>query len=210
MIPSVRRIFATWLILLPIAAAVLLATGCGFTGTTSTAPTRIASNGLAYSTASADVVQGQPPAGACRARGSGVYSRPDPRCTPGTLNPEVTQAKIDSTICQSGWTSTVRPPESITEPEKLASIQAYGDTGPPSSYEYDHDVPLELGGAVNDPRNLWPEPNYPTPSKNGYYLNPKDRLEWALNRMVCDRRMSLSHAQRLIETDWVSAYRRYG
>ena len=180
MIPSVRRIFATWLPLIVIAATVLLAAGCRESYV------------------------------ACHARGSGLYSRPDPRCTPGALNPEVTQAKIDSTICRSGWTSTVRPPESITEPEKLASMEAYGYTSPPSSYEYDHDVPLELGGAVNDSRNLWPEPNYPTPSKQGYYFNPKDHLEWALNRLVCDRRMSLAHAQRLIAVDWVSAYRRYG
>ena len=27
-------------------------------------------------------------------------------------------------------------------------------------HQYDHDVPLELGGAVNDARNLWPEPDY--------------------------------------------------
>ena len=70
--------------------------------------------------------------------------------------PVVTQATIGSTICRSGWTATVRPPESITEPEKFASMDAYGDSGSASSYEYDHDVPLELGGAVNDPRNLWP------------------------------------------------------
>jgi hypothetical protein len=52
----------------------------------------------------------------------------------------------------------VRPPESITEPEKFASMDAYGDRGSASSYEYDHDVPLELGGAVNDPRNGSVEP----------------------------------------------------
>jgi hypothetical protein len=37
-----------------------------------------------------------------------------------------------------GWTASVRPPESVTEPEKRASIDAYGDAGPISSYEYDH------------------------------------------------------------------------
>ncbi len=88
----------------------------------STAP-----NGLAYSSASAHVVQPQPPRDSCHARGSGLYSLPDPHCTPGALNPSVTQADIGSTICHSGWTSTVRPPESVTEPEKLASIAAYGD-----------------------------------------------------------------------------------
>ncbi len=133
---------------------------------------------------------------------------PDARCTPGALNPAVAQATIGSTICRRGWTSLVRPPESITEPEKRASMEAYGDDGRPSAYEYDHLVPLELGGALNDPRNLWPEPDYASPA--GYYLNPKDHLERALNRLVCDGRMRLAAAQHLIATDWVSAYRTLG
>jgi len=163
-----------------------------------------APSGLAYSTASPHVVQRQPPGGSCRARGAGIYSRPDPRCTPGALNPAVTQATIGSTICHSGWTSTVRPRESITEPEKLGSMRAYGDRGRPSSYEYDHEVPLELGGALNDPRNLWPEPDYPGVSRS-FYLNPKDKVERTLNRLVCAGKMPLSRAQRLIASDWVSA-----
>jgi hypothetical protein len=165
-------------------------------------------SGLAYSSASAHTIQNQRPAGSCHAIGSGIYARPDPRCTPGAVNPAVSQATIGSTICRAGWTSTVRPPESVTEPEKFASMRAYGLPGSASFYEYDHDVPLELGGAVNDPRNLWPEPDYPT--RAGFYLNPKDRLETALKRLVCNREMPLSQAQRLIATNWVAAFRRFG
>jgi len=163
---------------------------------------------IPYSTASAHVVQPQPAPGACHARGSGLNSKPDARCTPGALNPAATRATIDATICRAGWTSTVRPPESITAREKLASMAAYGDHAAPSAYEYDHLVPLELGGAVNDPRNLWPEPDYPV--RAGFYLNPKDRLEGALKRLVCERRMSLATAQRLVAVDWVSAFAVYG
>ncbi len=167
-----------------------------------------APSGLVYSTASAEVVQRQPAPGSCRAIGSGLYSRPDPRCTPGAVNPAVTQATIGSTICRSGWSSSVRPPEWVTEPEKYASLEAYSAPGRALGYEYDHDVPLELGGAVNDPRNLWPEPDYAHPS--AYYLNPKDHLEDALHRLVCDGAMSLAQAQRVIAADWVAAYGRYG
>jgi hypothetical protein len=119
----------------------------------------------------------------------------------------VTQATIGSTICRSGWTRTVRPTESITGPEKLASLRAYGEHGT-SAYEYDHLVPLELGGAVNDARNLWPEPNYSLPA--GFYLNPKDRLETVLKHRVCAARMTLAEAQRMIATNWVTAFRRFG
>jgi hypothetical protein len=73
-------------------------------------------------------------------------------------------------------------------------MAAYGATGPLSAYEYDHFVPLELGGAVNDPRNLWPEP--------GASPNPKDTVESNLGSAVCAGRISLAAAQRAIVTDW--------
>jgi hypothetical protein len=151
---------------------------------------------LAYSTASSRTVQPQPPPGWCHVIGSGLYSRPDPRCTPGALNPQVTQATIRRTICKSGWTSTVRPPEAITEQEKFKSMASYGDHGSAGRYEYDHFVPLELGGAANDRRNLWPEP--------GASPNPKDAVEDQLNSEVCDGKITLARAQHLIVTNWVA------
>ncbi len=163
-----------------------------------------APSGLPYSTVSGHVVQRQPARDSCHAVRRGLYSRPDPHCTPGAVNPAVTQATLSSTICRSGWTSTVRPAASITEPEKFASMAAYGLRGSASAYEYDHLVPLELGGAVNDPRNLWPEPDYATHS--GFYPNPKDRLENALKRMVCRGAMKLAQAQRMIASNWAAAY----
>jgi hypothetical protein len=170
--------------------------------------TASAARNLVYSTASAHQVQRQPRAGACHAIGTGLYARPDAHCTPGALNPQVRPATIAMTICRAGWTSTVRPPESITRSEKLASLLAYSDRLGASAYEYDHLVPLELGGAVNDPRNLWPEPDFGV--RAGFYLNPKDRLERVLNRLVCNSAMPLATAQRLIATEWVSAYRSDG
>ncbi len=41
--------------------------------------------------------------------GNNGQQLPDPACTPGTVNPAVSQANIADTICKSGWTSTVRP-----------------------------------------------------------------------------------------------------
>jgi hypothetical protein len=108
----------------------------------------------------------------------------------------VTQARIDTTICVPGWTDRVRPPESITEQEKAASMAAYGDTASMSDYEYDHLVPLELGGATNDPRNLWPEPEASP--------NSKDAVEDELRQKVCDRQISLAQAQREIVSNWTS------
>ncbi len=170
------------------------------------APPRRSSYELVYSTARSGVVQPQPPTGSCHLRGSGLYALPDPHCTPGALNPAVTQADIGRTICSYGWTSTVRPAEAITEDEKRASMAAYGLDGYMGDYEYDHLVPLELGGATNDPRNLWPELDYRVPSP--YLLNPKDRVEDQLNHEVCAGQISLAKAQSEIAVDWVAVYRR--
>lgn len=127
---------------------------------------------------------------------------PDPRCTPGSIDPIVTQANIGSTICKSGWTKKVRPPESQTERFKeYVAFPAYGLTWYRES-ELDHLVPLELGGS-NDATNLWPELGKPSG-------NPKDHVENALNAAVCDGRISLAAAQNAIAADWMTAEKKLG
>jgi outer membrane biosynthesis protein TonB len=153
--------------------------------------------GLVVSSASASVEQAQPRPGSCHVRASGLMLLPDPRCTPGAVNPAVTQATIGQTICVSGWTRTVRPSSAVTAAEKLDSEAAYGDDGS-GAYEYDHLIPLELGGAVNDARNLWPEP--------GRIPNPKDSVENDLRALVCSGEMPLRTAQVRVAHDWVSLY----
>lgn len=80
---------------------------------------------------------------------------------------------------------------------KAASARSYSlrreQTG-----EYDHLVSLELGGAPDDPRNLWIEPG-PIP-------NPKDAVENKLHEAVCSRLIPLSTAQQAIARSWVTAY----
>ncbi|MGI8751147.1 MAG: hypothetical protein ACR2MN_02325 [Acidimicrobiales bacterium] len=131
----------------------------------------------------------------CVTTGAGADVLPDRSCTPGATNPAVTQATIESTICVSGWTARVRPSESVTEVLKATQMAAYGDQGPIGSYEEDHLIPLELGGATADPRNLWPEPG-PSP-------NAKDGVENAAKAAVCSGSISLSAAQAAIAANWV-------
>jgi len=132
----------------------------------------------------------------CTSLENGVL--PDPQCTPGAIDPSVTQDNIDSTICVSGYTKTVRPTVSVTEPQKFESMKAYGFDDSPSNYEFDHLVPLEIGGAPDDLRNLWPESHNTTP--NSY---DKDGFENYLNDQVCSGKMDLKTAQNEIATDWV-------
>ena len=126
---------------------------------------------------------------------------PDPHCTPGSYNPDVTQSTIGKTICVSGWTATVRPPTSYTNALKVQGIADYGysDTSL-ADYEEDHYVPLELGGAPSDRGNLWPEPH--AGSKNS---TTKDGVETKLKNAVCAGKVTLTAARTAIRTDWTTA-----
>jgi len=138
----------------------------------------------------------------------GAAPLPDPTCTPGAINPLVSQGDIGTTICKAGYTETIRPPDSITQKEKVASAAAYRYTGSLLTAEYDHLIPLELGGDPNDPSNLWVEPN-DNPNANST-SNTKDTLENKLNDLVCSGEITLAQAQRAIATDWVAALQTYG
>lgn len=96
----------------------------------------------------------------------------------------------------------------MTEPAKYRSMDAYGASGSAGNYEYDHLVPLELGGS-SDVRNLWPEPNAGSPSQfdstDSYGINAKDGVEDRLKAGVSEGQVSLSAAQRAIATNWTTA-----
>ena len=114
--------------------------------------------------------------------------RASPSLTPGALNPDVTQANINETICMHGWTKTIRPPVEYTNALKLKQMRDYGLSGSPRDYQEDHLISLELGGDPRDPRNLWPEP-YPRAAK-------VDTIENELNARVCSGKLALADAQR--------------
>lgn len=138
----------------------------------------------------------------CHFRDGGAL--PDPRCTPGAVNHTVTQKTIRTTICTPGWAASVRPDVTVTEPWKFRAMRAYGiDTsaGHAQLYEYDHLIPIEVGGAVLDTRNLFPEPH--EPAATGSYA--KDKVENRLKAEVCAGKVTLAAARRAIRTDWRTA-----
>lgn len=102
----------------------------------------------------------------------------------GRLNPAVTQDTIATTVCVPGWAAKIRPPKSYTNALKRKQLPAGAD---PALYEEDHLMPLSLGGAPRDPKNLWP------------ILWPRARLDDAwetrLHRELCAGKVSLSVAQ---------------
>ena len=143
-------------------------------------------------------VQQQPPPGVCHYReAEDGQILPDSDCTPGAINPRVTQDNLNETICKPGYTKSIRPTQSITQAEKRANALAYSYAGSFSDAEYDHLVSLELGGDPNDPRNLWIEP--------GGIPNEKDKVESKLHVLVCSGKVTLSAAQEAIAEDWTTA-----
>ncbi len=118
---------------------------------------------------------------------------PDPACTPGAVL-EVSAEHI----CVKGYAKTVRH---VTTATKREAYRSYGITSHgKGEYEVDHLISLELGGS-NDLANLWPEAANPQPG-----FRQKDKLENFLHRQVCDKKISLTQAQRIIATDWLTYY----
>ncbi|MFJ7201805.1 MULTISPECIES: hypothetical protein [unclassified Streptomyces] len=152
-------------------------------------------------------VQPQPAPGSCHYRYTAdKQPLPDPTCTPGARNPAVTQATLQQTVCRpGGYTSTIRPPVSVTGPEKTANAKSYGYTGPLSDAEYDHFLSLSFGGDPNDPRNLWVEPPSPGHKPGTGTANPKDTVESRIHTALCSGKVTLDAAQNAVANDWTTA-----
>lgn len=111
------------------------------------------------------------------------------------INPAVTQATIDQTICVLGWTKTVRPSARYTARIEIKLIR---ELELPkellTDFELDHKIPLALGGAPSAPTNLelqpWDE------------AGEKDAVEACWSRAVCAGKIGLDEARRRIWGDW--------
>lgn len=155
--------------------------------------------------------------------------RPDPHCTPGAVDPRVTQDNIHETICTSGYTTRarwspdgqllwpgdegyprgepVRPSSAYTNRLKDQGLVDYGVATTPqdaralrAAFEEDHLISLGIGGAPRDPSNLWPEP-----WAGGDNAREKDRVETFCRAAVCAARIPLAEAQRQMAEDWHTA-----
>jgi hypothetical protein len=137
-----------------------------------------------------------------QAHASGAIS--DLSTTPGAIDPTVTQSNIRQTICVPGYSRTVRPPSWYTSRLKHRQLAVEGIYGRMHDFEEDHLIPLSVGGAPRDVRNLWPEPRF------GFWnAEKKDQLEEVMHRMVCRREIPLVKAQDAFRRNWTIDYGRY-
>lgn len=130
---------------------------------------------------------------------------PDPALTLGTINLNVTQENIQQTVCVRGYTKTIRPPVYFTNKLKKRQLREYGyaDTNP-KHYEEDHLIALSIGGAPDDPLNLWPQPR-----GDEWGAKKKDQLEMVLYKNVCAQKITLAEAQHAMATNWIDAWKMY-
>ncbi len=144
-----------------------------------------------------------PGAGSCAIVVRGGNTFPDPRCTPGGINPSITA----ETLRDPDFRTRCDRNCATSEAEKHVTYGWYGVAKPPENSgenqvcELDHLVPLELGGA-DGLGNIWPEcgpSGAPLPGRN---FKIKDRVENYLADEVRAGRMPLDEAQRGIAEDW--------
>ena len=121
------------------------------------------------------------------------------------INPDVTQANIQQTICLPGYTKTVRPNSTYTNGVKRKLLLESGiDESHMAEYELDHIIPLAVGGHPRKAANLQLQP---WDGEDG--AKRKDRIEVKLQCLVCTEQVSLGDAQREIADNWQAAYHKY-
>jgi hypothetical protein len=84
-------------------------------------------------------------------------------------------------------------------------MKSYGFTDSRFNYEFDHLIPLEVGGHPTDVKNLFPEPGY-----GQYNFHIIDRFENYLHDHVCRGSIRLYEAQKEIATDWIAYWIKAG
>jgi hypothetical protein len=146
---------------------------------------------------------GAPRPSKCHVQMSNGFPIPDPKCTPGAINPSITLEVLQNPLFR---TECVR--NCITSlAEKGATYKRYGiprpahNSGEQETCELDHLVPLELGGA-DSIDNIWPQCGPANVSLPDRYFKEKDMVENFLAAQVKSGDMDLSETQKRIAQDW--------
>lgn len=144
---------------------------------------------------------------------------PNPKTTPGAIDPRVSQATIKKTICVPGYTDTVALSTAYADPIKSKMLADRHLPGTVQNYELDYLIPLDLGGSPTSPRNLWMEPygdanhlllatdKWPDDGSVLPGAHQKDIVETMLSQEVCEGKITLKDAQEKIRTDWYALYK---
>jgi hypothetical protein len=144
-----------------------------------------------------------PPTEKCSVSSKNGFLVPDPKCTPGAINPSLT---LDVLKNPNFATACVR--DKATQPiDKAATYRWYQipkptqNAGETQTCELDHFISLELGGA-DTLDNIWPQCGPSGVTLDKRFFKRKDTVENYLAKQVRDGKMSLTDAQKGIAADW--------
>jgi hypothetical protein len=118
---------------------------------------------------------------------------------PAPSTPGAIVSSDPATVCVPGYSRTVRPAYDYAwRMFRVSVFRAYGIPHERwRDFTLDHAVPLSLGGAPEDLRNVWPEPKAEA--------KRKDEVEDALLAAACYRHtMTLAAAQAAIARNWTA------
>jgi hypothetical protein len=145
-----------------------------------------------------------PPHGTCHTRTtSGGELLPDPKCTPGAINPTLTDDVLKNAAFRTGCVRN----NATSENEKKSTYKWYHTKRPRNNVhltqtcELDHLIPLYLGGA-DTLDNIWPQCGPKGVHLDDRYFKEKDKVEYFLGRQVREGKMDLATAQKGIAKDW--------
>jgi hypothetical protein len=118
---------------------------------------------------------------------------PDPRCSPGAINPTAA-AHPHTTLCNPASLTRLSKPAPKINNELLSR---YGAN--PSAYVPAYVVPPQDGGSPTNPANEWPEP------LNGWgSFHTRDPVVDRLHDQICTGKETVAAAAQLLERDWLS------
>lgn len=144
-----------------------------------------------------------PPAAKCQVRTRGEYVFPDPACTPGAVNPHLTNAILHDPDFGTGCERD----KATSATKKKQTYVWYGITKPTNNAEphmiceLDHLISIELGGA-DTLDNIWPQCGPKGAKGENRLFKQKDQVENWLAQMIRDGTMSKEEAQQGIAEDW--------
>lgn len=131
------------------------------------------------------------------------FQIPDPKCTPGAINPSLTL----EVLTDPDFRTACLRDEATSAEKKKETYAFYGITEPRENSgknqtcELDHFISLELGGA-DTLDNIWPQCGPDGAELEERDFKQKDMVEDYLAFLVKNRRMSLGDAQKGIVQDW--------
>jgi len=144
-----------------------------------------------------------PPAGTCTPKTSRGFLIPDPKCSPGAVNPTVTLAILKT----KGFTTKCLRDQATTPTQKAQTYAWYKikkpahNAGKTQTCELDHIISLELGGA-DTLENIWPQCGPAGVALTKRFFKQKDAVENFLAAEVRAGRISMADAQKGVAEDW--------